>query len=76
MPAMRFAAAIAAALWLAACSSDPGRKEVRGSVMSGSAAGAIDTRGDATSGLGAPLGDRAGAALDDEDKRRAVVAEL
>jgi surface antigen len=79
MLAMRFGAAIAAALWLAACSSDPGRKEVRGTVISGSAAGAIDARGAGTSigaGFGALFGDRAGAALDDEDKRRAVVAEL
>jgi surface antigen len=79
MPAMRFGAAIAAALWLAACSSDPGRKEARGTVTSGPAAGAVDNRGAGTSigaGFGALLGDRAGAALDDEDKRRAVVAEL
>src|ERR1700691_1260964 len=79
MPAMRLGAAIAAAFWLTAFSSDPGRKEARGTAMSGSAAGAIDNRGAGTSigaGFGALLGDRAGAALDDEDKRRAVVAEL
>ena len=76
---MRLGAAVAAALWLAACSSDPGRKEARGTVTSGPAAGAVDNRGAGTSigaGFGALLGDRAGAALDDEDKRRAVVAEL
>jgi surface antigen len=79
MAAMRFGATIAAALWLAACSSDSGRKEARGPVTSGSAAGAVDNHGAGTSisaGFGALLGDRAGAALDEEDKRRAVVAEL
>jgi len=63
-------------LWLAACSSDPGRKEARGTSMS-AAAGAIDNRGAGASiGSSGLLGDRAGAALDDEDRKRAVVAEL
>jgi surface antigen len=76
MPALRFLAAITAVLWLAACSSDPGRKEARGTSMS-AAAGAIDNRGAGASiGSSGLLGDRAGAALDDEDRKRAVVAEL
>jgi surface antigen len=79
MRAIRFGAAIAATLWLAACSSDTGRKEARGTATSGSPGGVVDNRGAGTSigaGFGVLLGDRAGAALDDEDKRRAVVAEL
>src|ERR1700733_5766984 len=79
MSAMRFVTAIAAALWLAACSSDTGRKESRGTAISSFVGGSVDNRGAGTSigaGFGALLGDRAGAALDDEDKRRAVVAEL
>jgi surface antigen len=79
MSAMRFVTAIAAALWLAACSSDTGRKEARGTAISSFVGGSVDNRGAGTSigaGFGALLGDRAGAALDDEDKRRAVVAEL
>jgi surface antigen len=64
MPALRFIVAITAVLWLAACSSDPGRKEARGTSMSTAA------------GSGGLLGDRAGAALNDEDRKRAVVAEL
>jgi surface antigen len=79
MAAIRFGAAVAAALWLAACSSDTARKEARGPVMGGSAGGAVDNRWAGTSigvGFGTLLGNRSGVALDDEDKRRAVVAEL
>jgi surface antigen len=66
MPALRFLAAVTAVLWLAACSSDPGRKEARGTSMS-AAAGAIDNRGAGASiGSSGLLGDRAGAALDDQ----------
>ena len=78
MRVMRFGVAIAATLWLAACSSDTGRKEARGTAINGSAGGVVDNRAAGTSigaGFRALLGDRAGA-LDDEDKRRAVVAEL
>ena len=79
MAAMRLVAAVAAALWVAACSSDTGRREARGTATGGSAAAVVDNRSTGTpigAGFGAILGDRAGAALDDEDKRRAVVAEL
>ena len=78
MRVMRFGVAIAATLWLAACSSDTGRKEARGTAINGSAGGVVDNRAAGTSigaGFRALLGDRAGA-LDDEDKRRAVVAEV
>jgi surface antigen len=83
---MRLGAAFAAMLWLAACSADTGRKEAGGTTFGGagglagnSNGGAVGSRSTGKSigpGLGALLNDHAGAALDDEDKRRASVAEL
>ena len=72
MPVMRLAAVLAAALWLAACASDTGRKEASGAVLGGAGPGI----GSVGSGSDTLLGNRAGAKLDDEDKRRASVAEL
>ena len=78
MPAMRFVAALTAALWLAACSSDTGRKEARGTVDRAPPREPRQSRSWGANGAGSDtlLGDRAGAKLDDEDKRRASVAEL
>lgn len=76
MPGMRLGAVIAAALGLAACSSDTGRKEAGGAAVGGAGLGnraAVVPMGPGSDTL---LGDRAGAKVDDEDKRRASVAEL
>jgi surface antigen len=75
-PGRKLGALVAAAVWLAACASDTGRKEASGpaigaGAVSNRAAGAPIAAGSAT-----PLGVHAGAKLDDEDKRRASVAEL
>ena len=72
---------------LVACSSDPGPKEV-GSTLVGAGAGAAignaigGSAGDRALGtitgaaLGGMLGNRIGAAMDDEDKRRAYAAQV
>jgi surface antigen len=62
MPAIRFVALGLAGLGVAACSADTGPREVGGTV-----AGAA---------LGSLLGNRTGAALDDEDRRRAYAAQM
>jgi surface antigen len=86
MPAARCAAAALVALSLASCSSDTGPKEVGGTVV-GAGAGALignaigGAAGNRVAGtligaaLGGFLGNRLGAALDDEDKRRAYAAQ-
>jgi surface antigen len=72
-------------LWLAACSSDTGRKDA-GEAAVGAAPGSLARNADGGTagrvggvpigpGFGALLGDHTGPALD-EDKRRAVTAEL
>jgi surface antigen len=76
MPVMRLAAVLAAALWLAACASDTGRKEASGAALGGAGPGNRAAGGSVGSGSDTLLGNRAGAKLDDEDKRRASVAEL
>jgi len=83
---MGLGAAIVAALWLAACSSDVGRREAGGSSIAastaslmGNANGAIAGRGGGipiSAEFGALLGDYAGAMLGDEDKRRAFIAQF
>ncbi len=66
MRAIRFVTLALVGLSMAACSQDPGPREVGG-------AAAGDTIDNALSGL---LGNRSGAALDDEDSRRAYQAEM
>jgi surface antigen len=76
MPGMRLLAVVVAASCLAACSSETGRKEA-GEAASGGAA-AVNRAAATPIGAGSDtlLNNRAGAKLDDEDKRRASVAEL
>ena len=85
--ALAYAVSALAGLSMAACSSDPGPKEVGGTVV-GAGAGAVV--GNAVGGaagnrvvgtlagaaLGSFLGNRIGAALDDDDKRRAYAAQM
>jgi surface antigen len=66
MPAIRFVTLALMGLSIAACSADTGPREV------GVTAGG-DVIGNALGGL---LGNRNGAALDDEDSRRAYQAEM
>jgi surface antigen len=87
MSAIRFVATVLVGASLAGCSSDTGPKEEGGTAVGAIAGGAI---GNAIGGgagnrfagtvigaaLGGLLGNRVGAALDDEDKRRAYVAEM
>jgi surface antigen len=72
---IRFVALTLAGLSVAACSSDTGPKEVGGTAIGGSAgnrvAGTL-----IGAALGGFLGNRIGAALDDEDKRRAYAAQM
>lgn len=79
MPGIKLAAVLAATLWLIACSTDTARKEA-GRTAPGGVAGGIAGNRSASAPVGSGsdtlLGDRAGARLDDEDKRRASVAEL
>ncbi len=65
MPTIRFVAFAVIALGVAACAADTGPKEVGGTAVG--AAGAAP---------GAFLGNRIGAALNDEDKRRAYAAQI
>jgi surface antigen len=87
MSAIRFVAAVLVGASLAGCSSDTGPREAGGTAVGAIAGGAI---GNAIGGgagnrfagtvigaaLGGLLGNRVGAALDDEDKRRAYAAEM
>jgi surface antigen len=65
---------VLAAVWLAACSSETGRK-VGATIGTGAA---VNHSASAPIGSGSDtlLGERAGAKLNEEDKRRASVAEL
>jgi surface antigen len=87
MPAIRFMTLVAAGLSLAACASNTGPKEVGGTAAGAVAGGLIgNVVGGSVGGraagtligvaLGGFLGNRIGAALDDEDKRRAYAAEM
>jgi surface antigen len=86
MPARRLIAVALIGASVAACSADSGPKEAGGTV-GGAAAGAIIGNVLAGSGnrvagtvigaaVGGFLGNRIGAALDDEDKRRAYAAQM
>ena len=66
MPAIRFVTLALVGLSMAACSPDAGPREVGGAA----AGDAIDNA------LGGLFGNRSGAALDDEDSRRAYQAEM
>ena len=82
-----FVAAAMAGLSVASCSSDTGPKQAGGTVL-GAGAGAVvgNAVGGATgnrvagtlvgAALGGFLGNRIGAALDDDDKRRAYAAQM
>jgi len=73
-------------LWLAACSSETGRREAAGAAV-GAFTGVLPGNASAESasraggmpigaGFGGLWGEHAGNGLDDEDRRRAFVAEL
>ena len=87
MPALRFVALALFGLSLAACSTDSGPKEIGGTAAGAVAGGAIGnavggSTGNRVSGtvigaaVGAFIGNRIGAALDDDDKRRAYTAQM
>ncbi len=87
MPAIRYVAIALAGLSAAACSSDSAPKEVGGTAAGAVAGGVIGSAIGGSPGsrfagalagaaLGAFLGNRIGAALDDEDKRRAYAAQM
>ncbi|HUZ32417.1 MAG TPA: RT0821/Lpp0805 family surface protein [Xanthobacteraceae bacterium] len=62
-------------LTLAACSADSGPKEVGGAV-SGASTGTRVAGATGGTAAGAFIGNRIGAALDDDDKRRAYAAQM
>jgi surface antigen len=85
--AMTFRIIIVASLGLglAGCSSDPGPKEVGGTLVGagagaliGNAIGGGNSAAGAVAGaaIGGMIGNRIGAAMDDEDKRRAYAAQM
>ena len=87
MAAIRLVAIALAGLSVAACSTDSGPKEIGGTAAGAVAGGVIGNAvggsvGNRVAGtlagaaLGAFLGNRIGAALDDEDKRRAYTAQM
>jgi len=87
MPAMRLVAAALVGLSAAACSADSGPKEVGGTAAGAVAGGLIGnviggSAGNRLAGtligaaVGGFLGNRIGAALDDDDKRRAYAAQM
>ncbi len=91
MSAPKIAIIAAAALMLAACAGDPesgrGPRENTGTLLGGLAGAAIGSQfgggvgGHVAgavigAGIGALLGNRIGAAMDDEDKRRAYAAQM
>ncbi len=91
MSKLKFVAIAAAGLSLAACAGNPdtgtGPKENTGTLVGALGGAAIGSQfGGGTSGhiagaligagVGALIGNRIGAALDDEDKKRAYVAEM
>lgn len=72
---------------LAACASDSGPKEVAGTLVGAGTGAAVGGASGAASGnrvsgavagaaIGGMLGNRIGAAMDDEDKRRAYAAQM
>lgn len=87
MPGIRFVALALVGLGAAACSSDTGPREVAGTAGGAVAGGLIGNAIGGSAGnrlagtvigavLGGVLGNRIGAALDDEDKRRAYAARM
>jgi surface antigen len=87
MPASRVVALVLAGLGLSACSSDSGPKEIGGTAIGAVAGGVMGnaiggSAGNRAAGtvigatLGGLLGNRIGAALDDEDRRRAYAAQI
>ncbi|HML09006.1 MAG TPA: RT0821/Lpp0805 family surface protein [Xanthobacteraceae bacterium] len=87
MPAIRFVALALVCFSVAACSSDSGPKEVGGTAVGAAAGGLIGNAIGGTAGhriagtllgaaIGGFIGNRIGAALDDEDKRRAYAAQM
>lgn len=90
MPAVRFAALAVFGLSLAACSTDSGPREFGGAAAGAAPGGAVGNAGGAQAGppgsrvartespaaVGAFIGSRIGAALDDDDKRRAYAAQI
>ena len=85
--AMRMAAVASIGAALAACASDPGPKEIGSTLVvagAGAATGAAvgSTMGNSAAGavsgaaIGGMIGNRIGAAMDDEDKRRAYAAQV
>ena len=87
MPALRFAVLAAFGLSLAACSTDPGSREGGGTAAGTMAGGAIGNGAGGNAGnrvtgtasgasVSTFIGSRIGAALDDDDKRRAYAAQI
>jgi surface antigen len=87
MPAIRAVIFASLAVTLAACSSDSGPKEVGGTAVGAVAGGLIGNAIGGSAGnrlagtligaaVGGFLGNRIGAALDDDDKRRAYAAQM
>ena len=87
MPAIRFVALALLGTCLAACSANSGPKEVGGTAVGAVAGGLIGnaiggSTGNRVAGtligaaVGGFLGNRIGAALDDDDKRRAYAAQM
>ena len=85
--AIRFVASALLALSLAACSADSGPKEVGGTAAGAVTGGLIGNAIGGSAGnriagtvigaaLGGLVGNRLGAALDDEDRRRAYAAQM
>ncbi len=85
--AIRFAAFALVGLSVAACSADSGPKEVGGTVAGAATGGLIGNAIGGNTGnrlagtpigaaVGGFLGNRIGAALDDDDKRRAYAAQM
>jgi surface antigen len=87
MPAMRLVAFALVATGVAACTADSGPKEVGGTAAGAVAGGVIGNAIGGSTGnrlagtvigavVGGFLGNRIGAALDDDDKRRAYAAQM
>jgi surface antigen len=87
MPALRFAVLAAFGLSLAACSTDSGSRQIGGTAAGAVTSGATgNAEGSSTgnriagitsgAGVSTFIGSRIGAALDDDDKRRAYAAQI
>lgn len=85
--ALRWSAMVVMAVQLAGCSADSGPKEAGGTAVGAVAGGLIGNAIGGSAGnrlagtliggaIGALIGNRVGAALDDEDKRRAAAAQM